>query len=78
MFLINNFLSDNPSTFRNQYDFNITNLVTKVRVDHVHLQLKSYDKKDIDFYFDGHNNLSSLKDDVYFGLAASVNKSFSG
>ena len=42
------------------------------------LNEKSYNKKVIDFNFDRHKDLSTLKSDIHLGLAASVNNHFFG
>ena len=39
---------------------------------------KLYNKKVIDYNFDRHKNLSTLKSDIHIALAASVNITFSG
>ena len=39
---------------------------------------KSYNKTVIDFTFDRHKDLSTLKSDIHLGLVASVNITFSG
>ena len=39
---------------------------------------KSYNKTVIDFKFGRHKDLSTLKSDIYLGLAASVNCHFFG
>ena len=39
---------------------------------------KSYNKTVIDFHFDRHKDLSTLKSDIHLGLAASVNYHFFG
>ena len=54
-------------------------LTTKVKVAKFSfLKEKSYNKTVIDFNFGNHKDSSSLKSDIHFGLAASVNYHFSG
>ena len=50
------------------------NLVTKVKVENFHTQLKSH----IDFKFGRQKDLSSLKSDTHINLVTSVNITFSG
>ena len=52
-------------------------LTTKVKVAKFSfLNDKSYNKTVIDFNFGRHKDLSTLKSDIYLGLAASVNYHF--
>ena len=52
---------------------------TKVKVEKkIIIVKKEYNKTVIDFNFGRHGVLSTLKNDIYLGLAASVNISFSG
>ena len=54
-------------------------LKTKVKVAKLSfLNEKSYNKTIIDFNFGRHKDLSTLKSDIHFGLAASVNYHFFG
>ena len=54
-------------------------LTTKVKVAKFSfLNEKSYNKTVIDFNFGRHKDLSTLKIDIYLGLAASVNYQFFG
>ena len=49
---------------------------TKLKEEFSFLVEKSYDKTVIEFNFGRHEDLSTLKSDVRFGLAASVNYHF--
>ena len=54
-------------------------LTTKVKVANISfLNEKSYNKTVIDFNFGIYEDLSTLKSDIYLGLAASVNYHFFG
>ena len=54
-------------------------LTTKVKVaKSTFLNEKSYNKTAIDFIIGRHKDLSTLKSDIYLGLAASVNYHFFG
>ena len=54
-------------------------LTTKVKeAKFSFLNEKTYNKTVIDFNFDRHKDLSTLKSDIHRGLAASVNYHFSG
>ena len=54
-------------------------LTTKVKVaKFIFLIEKSYNKTVIDFNFGRHKDLFTLKGDIQFGLAASVNYHFFG
>ena len=54
-------------------------LTTKVKVaKFTFLNKKAYNKTVIDFNFGRHKDLSTLKSDIHFGLAASVNYHFFG
>ena len=54
-------------------------LTIKVKVAKISfLNGKSYNKTVIDFTFDRHTDLSTLKSDIHLGLAASVNYYFFG
>ena len=52
-------------------------LTTKVKVANFSLfNEKSYNKTVIDFNFGSHKDLSTLKSDIYLGIAALVNYHF--
>ena len=57
----------------------VLSLTTKVKVAKFSfLNEKSYNETFIDFNFDRHKDLSTLKSDIHIGLAASVNYHFFG
>ena len=54
-------------------------LTTKVKIAKFSfLNEKPYNKTVIDFNFDRHKDLATLKSDIHLGLAASVNYHFYG
>ena len=56
----------------------ISTTKVKVKKKSFKVKKKSYNKTVIDFKIDRHEDLSSLKSDIYLCLAASENITFSG